>query len=72
MLASKRKNTISEDLTICINDVDIKPRNSVKLLGITLDKEQNFEDHISSICKSASCQLIESFIYSNFNYCSLV
>ena len=36
ILVSKRKSTIPEDLTICINDVDIKPKNSVKLLGITL------------------------------------
>ena len=32
MLVSKRKNTIPEDLIISINDVDIKPNNSVKLL----------------------------------------
>ena len=57
MLVSKRKNTIPEDLTTYINDVDIKPKNSVKLLGITLDNKLNFENHISSIRKSASCQL---------------
>ena len=28
-----------EDLIICINDVDIKPKNSVKISGITLDTE---------------------------------
>ena len=39
ILVSKRKSTIPEDLTVCINDVDIKPKNSVKLLGITLDTE---------------------------------
>ena len=39
ILVSKRKSTIPEDLTICINDVDIKPKNSVKRLGITLDTE---------------------------------
>ena len=77
-------------MTISINDVDIKPNNGVKLLGITLDNKLNFKKHISSICKSASCQLnalfrlknflefkerkilIETFIYSSFNYCPLV
>ena len=66
MLVSKRKNTIPEDLTICINDVDIKPKSSVKLLGITLDNKLNFESHIISICKSASCQLNALFRLKNF------
>ena len=42
MLVSKRKNIIPEDLTICISDIDIKLKNSVKLLGITLDNKLNF------------------------------
>ena len=54
MLVSKRKNNIPEDLTISINDVNIKPNDSAKLLGIILDNKLNFEKHISSICKSAS------------------
>ena len=48
-LVSKIKNTIPEDLTISISDVDIKPNNSVKLLRITLNKKLNFEKHMSSI-----------------------
>ena len=66
MLVLKRKNTIPEDLTISINEIDIKPNNSVKLLGITLDNKLNFGKHISSICKSASCQLIALFRLKNF------
>ena len=54
MFVSKAKNTIPEDLNICIYNVNIKPHNSLKLLGITLDNKLNFERHISSICKSAS------------------
>ena len=72
MLVSKKKKTIPEDLTIYINELDIKPRNSVKLLGSNLGNKLNSENNISSICKSAICQLIESFIHSSFNYCSLV
>ena len=53
MLVSKRKNIIPEDLTISINNVDIKSNDSFKLLGITSDKKLNSEKHISS----ASCQL---------------
>ena len=90
MLVSKGKNIALEHLAISINDVDIKPNNSVKLLEIALDNKLNFEKHISSICRSGNCQsnelfrlkkfpgfkekkiLIESFVYSNFNYCTLV
>ena len=51
MLVSKRKNTIPEDLIICINDVDIKPKNSVGLLGITLDNKPK-------ILKTVSVQFV--------------
>ena len=44
MLASKRKNTIPEETS-----------NSVKLLEITLDNKVNFEKHIGSVSKFASC-----------------
>ena len=66
MLVSKRKNNTSEDFTISINDINIKPNDSVKLLGITLDNKLNFEKHISSICKSASCQLNALFRLKHF------
>ena len=39
---------------ICTDDVNIKTQNSVKLLGISLDNNLNFESHIISICKFAS------------------
>ena len=43
MLVSKRKNTMPVDLTISINDGDIKPSDLVKLLRNTLDNKLNFE-----------------------------
>ena len=68
MSVSKRKYTIPVDLTISINDVDIRPSNSVKLLGITVDNKLNFGKHISSIFKSASCQLNALFRFQrNFS-----
>ena len=41
MLVSKSKNTIPQDLTISINDLDITPNNPGKLFGITLDNKLN-------------------------------
>ena len=63
MLVSKRKNTIPQDLTISIKDVDIKPNNLVILLGVTLEKKINFEKHISLIFQSSSCQLNALFSF---------
>ena len=64
-LVSERKNTIPEDLTISINDVDIKPNDSVKLWGVILDNKLNFEKHFSSIWESSSCQLNALFRLNN-------
>ena len=62
----KKKQHIREDLTICINDVDIKLKNSVKLFGIILDSKLNCENHISRTDNSASCQLNGMFSVKNF------
>ena len=66
MLVSKRKNNIPKDLTISINDMNIKRNDSSKLLGIILDNKLNFEKHISPIFKYASCQLNILFRLKNF------
>ena len=68
----------------------IKSEETVKLLGITLDYEFNFDTHTSNLCKKAAAQLnvlkrlksfigfteketlVQSFVYSNFNYCPFV
>ena len=39
MFVSQTKNTIPVVLNICINKISIKPQNSVKPLGITLDNK---------------------------------
>ena len=68
----------------------IETTNSVDLLGIHIDNELTFDDHIFTLCNKASMELnaigrlkrylgkkeveviVNSFIYSNFNYCPLV
>ena len=39
---------------IKLSNVVIKPKNSVKLLGVILDNKLNFKEHIDNICKIAS------------------
>ena len=81
-------NTCGENLDL--QGHSIKSEETVKLLGVTLDYKQNFDPHISNICKKAAAQLnvlkrlksfigfaerevlVQSFVFSNFNYCPLV
>ena len=76
--------------TLKIGDKIIKASSSVKLLGVQIDDQPNFNLHISNICRFAANQLnalirlkrfldfeekktlINSYFYSNFNYCPLV
>ena len=75
---------------IKIKGKTIFSKDSVTFLGINIDNELKFNEHISSLCKKAAKQLnslyrlnryltfeskkvlVNSFIYSNFNYCPLV
>ena len=83
-------NKKMDTVKIKINDVEIKSESSVTLLGVEVDKELNFNNHISTICKKAGNKLnainrlqnflaqkeketlVNTFVYSNFNYCPLV
>ena len=47
----------SNELTVKINEVQIKNSQSEKLLGITIDNDLKFEDHINNICKKASAKI---------------
>ena len=78
------------DIPIKIKEKIIYSKNSVIFLGINLDNELKFDQHINDLCKKAASQLnalyrinryltfdmkttiVNSFIYSNFNYCPLV
>ena len=84
IILNKKESKAKYKLTI--DNKDVKPTKSVKLLGITIDKCLRFEQHISNLYSKAAMQLgrlqkympkpekvaILSFIYANFNYCSLV
>ena len=67
VIDKKRRNYTYEKL-ISNEDIQIVP--SVKLLGITIDDHSNFNEHISSICKSATNQQnalvrLKTFLGSN-------
>ena len=57
MFISKKKNALPKNLELQINNAEITPQPSVELLGVTIDNELKFAWHISSIGKSAECQL---------------
>ena len=55
VIDKRRTNYTNERIQISNEDIQIVP--SVKLLGITIDDRLNFNEQISSICKSAANQL---------------
>ena len=52
------KNIIdTSDLKIKVGNKVIKSEANVKLLGVKIDNELNFNSHVSDLCKNASAQL---------------
>ena len=45
------------DISLCVNDMNIPLKSCVKLLGVFIDYELNFSDHVKYLCKRASRQL---------------
>ena len=88
LVRKDRENTTGQNISF--QGHAIKSEETVKLLGVTLDNEFNFDTHITNLCKKAATQpnvlkrltsfigfeqkkvLVQSFVYSHFNYCPLV
>ena len=88
ILDKKKTNHTQEPIKI--DNKAVKVKSPVKLLGVQIEAELNFNLHIANICRSAANQLnalirlrkflgfeekkvlINSYFYSNFNYCPLV
>ena len=51
------KKTFKEQICFDLNGSKIKCEEHVKLLGVTIDYELNFDKHISEICKKSAGQL---------------
>ena len=51
------KKTFDKNMKICIQNSTLSCEETVKLLGIEIDYQLNFDIHISSICMKASHQL---------------
>ena len=91
ILLNKSKSThVKETVNIGNQKTESLYLSAVKLLGIEIDDKLNYNNHRSTICRSATNQLhalirlrhflgieerkaaIQSYVLSNFNYCSLV
>ena len=55
-----------KDVSVILDEEVINSSNSVKLLGITIDKNLNFREHISKLCKKVSSKLHALARISNF------
>ena len=53
----EKRNENSNFCNLQIDNNEIETTNSVKLLGITIDRKLNFDIHISDLCDKASMQL---------------
>jgi hypothetical protein len=53
-IGKKAKN---QNLSFNLNGNKIVCEDNVKLLGVTIDSDLNFDNHISKMCKKASRQL---------------
>jgi hypothetical protein len=51
------KKTFDKNMKICIQNSTLSCEETIKLLGIEIDYQLNFDIHISSICRKASQQL---------------
>ena len=51
------KRTFGKNLVLKISDFEIKCEEAVKLLGVDIDYQLNFDQHISSFCRKAGQQL---------------
>ena len=52
-----RQNRSNHNCCLTINNIEIKSKESVTLLGIEIDNKLNFEKHVSTIRKKAKSQL---------------
>jgi hypothetical protein len=51
--------------SIHVSEMSLKPENSVKLLGVVIDKLLTFDKHVEILCKKASSQLNTLKRFSN-------
>ena len=53
----KKQNSYNQNCCLTINSTEIKPKESVTLLGTETDNKFSFEKHVSTICKNVTNQL---------------
>ena len=52
LLSSKHKSNNNSKLSVTINDIPIEQVNSVKYLGVTVDENLTWNNHISLLCRN--------------------
>ena len=54
---TNRQNRSNHNCCLTMNNIEIKPKESVTLLSIEIDNKLNFEKHVFTICKKVNNQL---------------
>ena len=52
------KETLQNETEIYIENKKITSEHSVRLLGIEINSQLNFDNHVSTLCKKAGSQLM--------------
>ena len=55
VLQNSRNSNNYEPVNLEIEGAKTETKNTVKLLGITIDNKLNFEEHTSELCKKPPC-----------------
>ena len=63
-IAIGKKNPKNKNISFNLNDNIIKCEDEIKLLGVTIDSELNFNTHIANICIKASRQNLVDLQYT--------
>ena len=56
-IITKKQNSSTHNCCLTINNAEIKPKESVTLIGTEIDNKFSFEKHVSTICKKVTNQL---------------
>ena len=66
VVGSKQMTSVNEGISVTINQQSIESVSAQKRLGITIDKNLTWEQHIDLVCRNASHKLTLTKLLSKY------